>query len=65
MLGPFFFLRSLLFQILEGAEKVALNVIPSEARNLLFAKSQEKADSSDNPALGMTRPRVFQHPAKS
>ncbi len=49
MLGPFFFLRSLLFQILEGAEKVALIVIPSEARNLLFAKSQEKADSSDNP----------------
>jgi len=65
MLGPFFFLRSLLFQIVEGAEKVALIVIPSEARNLLFAKSQEKADSSDNPALGMTRPRVFQHPAKS
>jgi len=33
----------------QGAEKAVLIVFPNEARNLLFAKKQEKADSSGKP----------------
>jgi hypothetical protein len=39
----------------QASEKVVVIVIPSEARNLLFAPNQEKQIPRANPALGMTR----------
>jgi hypothetical protein len=49
--GDFFF-RPRAGRPWQAAEKVFVRVIPSEARNLLFAASEEKADSS-----GKNRPR--------
>jgi hypothetical protein len=43
-----------------------LGVIPSGARDLLFAKSQENSRflTPVSPGFGMTACRVFQHPVR-
>ena len=63
--------RVLKVENISGERKVATNdtvvifiVIPSEARDLLFRSTPEKAGSSGKPALGMT-PSEFSYKQES